>query len=182
MGFSILTCAILTLHQPGGGAARPAGADDSRRAAAPTSCRSSAASADRSRCSPTTTGCARSRCSGPRLARLCPRRRGVAYVFTALFGISIMLIANRAFFTAGVAITDAQAVPKMAEMLGDDARPVRRYAYSVGFWAAVFASLLGVWQSVPVPVRRLLRHRPKACRPPRARRSEGDVHAVPARR
>jgi hypothetical protein len=23
------------------------------------------------------------------------------------------------------------------------------YAYSVGFWAAVFASLLGVWQSIP---------------------------------
>jgi hypothetical protein len=23
------------------------------------------------------------------------------------------------------------------------------YAYSIGFWAAVFASLLGVWQSVP---------------------------------
>ena len=41
-----------------------------------------------------------------------------AYVFTALFGISIMLIANQAFFVPGVTITDAQAVPKMAEMLG----------------------------------------------------------------
>ena len=27
--------------------------------------------------------------------------------------------------------------------------PFGVYAYSVGFWAAVFASLLGVWQSVP---------------------------------
>ena len=42
----------------------------------------------------------------------------VAYVFTAIFGISIMLIANDAFFVPGVTITDAQAVPKMAEMLG----------------------------------------------------------------
>ncbi len=75
---------------------------------------------------------------------------GIAYVFTALFGMSIMLIADQAFFRAGVAITDAQAVPKMAEMLGTLLGPFGVYAYSVGFWAAVFASLLGVWQSVPV--------------------------------
>ena len=74
---------------------------------------------------------------------------GVAYVFTALFGLSIMLIANRAFFLPGVTITDAQAVPKMAEMLGTILGAFGVYAYSVGFWAAVFASLLGVWQSVP---------------------------------
>jgi Mn2+/Fe2+ NRAMP family transporter len=73
----------------------------------------------------------------------------VAYVFTAIFGMSIMLIADQAFFRAGVSITDAQAVPKMAETLGDLLGPFGVYAYSVGFWAAVFASLLGVWQSVP---------------------------------
>ena len=61
----------------------------------------------------------------------------VAYVFTAIFGLSIMLIANRAFFVPGVAITDAQAVPKMAEMLGSILGPLGVYAYSVGFWAAV---------------------------------------------
>ncbi len=74
---------------------------------------------------------------------------GVAYVFTALFGLSIMLIANRAFFLPGVQITDAQAVPKMAETLGSILGPFGEYAYAIGFWAAVFASLLGVWQSVP---------------------------------
>jgi Mn2+/Fe2+ NRAMP family transporter len=74
---------------------------------------------------------------------------GVAYLFTAIFGICIMLIANQAFYTAGVKITDAQAVSKMAEMLGAILGPFGLYAYSVGFYAAVFASLLGVWQSVP---------------------------------
>lgn len=73
----------------------------------------------------------------------------VAYIFTALFGMSIMLIANQAFFVPAVKITDAQAVPKMAETLGTMLGPFGKYAYSVGFWAAVFASLLGVWQSVP---------------------------------
>jgi Mn2+/Fe2+ NRAMP family transporter len=59
------------------------------------------------------------------------------------------LIADQAFFRAGVTITDAQAVPKMAQMLGTMLGTFGVYAYSVGFWAAVFASLLGVWQSVP---------------------------------
>lgn len=74
---------------------------------------------------------------------------GVAYLFTAIFGMSVMLIADQAFFVPGVKITDAQAVPQMAETLGTMLGPFGRYAYSVGFWAAVFASLLGVWQSVP---------------------------------
>jgi Mn2+/Fe2+ NRAMP family transporter len=73
----------------------------------------------------------------------------IAYVFTAMFGMSVMLIANQAFYLAGVTITDAQAVPKMAEVLGTLLGPFGVYAYSLGFWAAVFASLLGVWQSVP---------------------------------
>ena len=72
-----------------------------------------------------------------------------AYAFTALFGMAVMLIANQAFFTEGVAISDAQAVAKMAGMLGGLLGSFGVYAYSIGFWAAVFASLLGVWQSVP---------------------------------
>jgi len=73
----------------------------------------------------------------------------IAYVFTALFGMSILLIANQAFFLPGIAITDAQAVPLMAQTLGEVLGPFGKWAYSIGFWAAVFASLLGVWQSVP---------------------------------
>ena len=73
----------------------------------------------------------------------------IAYLFTALFGMAIMMTANQAFYVPGVAITNAQAVTKMAEMLGSILGTFGRYAYSIGFWAAVFASLLGVWQSVP---------------------------------
>jgi Mn2+/Fe2+ NRAMP family transporter len=74
---------------------------------------------------------------------------GVAYLFTAVFGMAILLIANQAFYVAGIRLSDAQAVPRMAEMLGTVLGPFGRYAFSLGFWAAVFASLLGVWQSVP---------------------------------
>ena len=73
----------------------------------------------------------------------------IAYIFTAIFGGSIMLIANDAFFTQGVTLKDAEAVPRMAAALGTVLGQFGRIAFSVGFWAAVFASLLGVWQSVP---------------------------------
>ena len=73
----------------------------------------------------------------------------IAYLFTAIFGMSIMLIANDAFFETGVALTNADAVPRMAAALGSVLGTFGRIAFSVGFWAAVFASLLGVWQSVP---------------------------------
>lgn len=73
----------------------------------------------------------------------------IAYMFTALFGMSVMSIANQAFHVPAIKITDAQAVTKMADTLGSVIGPLGFYAYSVGFWAAVFASLLGVWQSVP---------------------------------
>ena len=73
----------------------------------------------------------------------------IAYIFTALFGMSVMTIANQAFHVPAIKITDAQAVTKMAETLGSVIGRVGFYTYSVGFWAAVFASLLGVWQSVP---------------------------------
>jgi Mn2+/Fe2+ NRAMP family transporter len=74
---------------------------------------------------------------------------GVAYIFTAIFGMAIMLIANTAFFVPGVALTNAEAVPRMAAFLGSVLGPFGVWAYGLGFWAAVFASLLGVWQSVP---------------------------------
>lgn len=73
----------------------------------------------------------------------------IAYIFTAIFGGSIMLIANQAFFMHGVALKDAEAVPRMAAALSTVLGTFGHFAFSVGFWAAVFASLLGVWQSVP---------------------------------
>ena len=73
----------------------------------------------------------------------------MAYLFTAVFGASVMLIANRVFHSAGVAITDREAVSRMAGQLAEITGPVGFYIYSIGFWAAVLASLIGVWQTVP---------------------------------
>jgi Mn2+/Fe2+ NRAMP family transporter len=87
--------------------------------------------------------------AGPGWLRFVRADVAIAYLFTAVFGMSIMIVANQAFHVAGVPITNAQAVTKMAETLGATIGRVGFYAYSVGFWAAVSASLLGVWQSIP---------------------------------
>jgi Mn2+/Fe2+ NRAMP family transporter len=87
--------------------------------------------------------------TGPEHVGFVRKDLGLAYSFTALFGISIMTIAGRAFHKRGIPLTDAEAVPRMADMLGATVGPAGFYVYSIGFWAAVFASLLAVWQSVP---------------------------------
>ena len=87
--------------------------------------------------------------SGPAWLRFVRADVAIAYAFTAIFGMAIMIVANQAFHLAGVQITNAQAVTKMAETLGAIIGPIGFYAYAIGFWAAVFASLLGIWQSLP---------------------------------
>lgn len=77
------------------------------------------------------------------------RDLATAYSLTALFGISVMLIANRVFFKAGVAISDGTAVTRMSAQLAELVGPAGYYIYSIGFWAAVVVSLLGVWQTTP---------------------------------
>jgi Mn2+/Fe2+ NRAMP family transporter len=74
----------------------------------------------------------------------------VAYTFTALFGVSIALIATRVFYMTSTPITDADAVSKMAALLGSVIGSAGFYTYLAGFWAAVTASLLAVWQTIPL--------------------------------
>lgn len=85
----------------------------------------------------------------PRTLRSVRLDLAMAYLFTAVFGLSVMLIANRVFHAAGVVITDREAVSRMAGQLAEIIGPVGFYIYSIGFWAAVLASLIGVWQTVP---------------------------------
>jgi Mn2+/Fe2+ NRAMP family transporter len=74
----------------------------------------------------------------------------IAYTLTALFGISIVVIASRVF--DGVPQTDHDIITRMAEMLAAKIGPAGFYLYSLGFWAAVVASLLGTWQTIPLLV------------------------------
>lgn len=76
----------------------------------------------------------------------------VAYAFTVVFGISVMLIANRVFYSAGIAITDREAISRMAGALEAFTGRIGFFVYSIGFLAAVVASLFGVWQTIPTVI------------------------------
>jgi Mn2+/Fe2+ NRAMP family transporter len=69
-----------------------------------------------------------------------------AYFLTGLFGMAIMIIA------AGVkpeVITGNKMVIGLAEQMGRVVGPIGRWIFLIGFWGAVFSSMLGVWQGVP---------------------------------
>jgi Mn2+/Fe2+ NRAMP family transporter len=78
-----------------------------------------------------------------------PRTRidlAVAYVLTGLFGVAIMIIA------AGVepeVMTGPGMVLGVASHLETVAGPFGKWCFLIGFWSAVFSSMLGVWQGVP---------------------------------
>ena len=70
----------------------------------------------------------------------------MAYILTGLFGIAIMVIA------AGVkpeVLTGPDMALSVANYLETVVGPVGKWCFLVGFWSAVFSSMLGVWQGVP---------------------------------
>jgi Mn2+/Fe2+ NRAMP family transporter len=70
----------------------------------------------------------------------------VAYAMTGLFAIAIMLI------SAGVepdVMQGSQMVLSVAEHLGGVVGDTGKWLFLSGFWAAVFSSMLGVWQGIP---------------------------------
>lgn len=67
------------------------------------------------------------------------------YAMTAVFGLAMVLIGSTVEISGG----GARMAPVLAEQLGAVLGPAGRLLFLVGFWGAVFSSLLGVWQSIP---------------------------------
>lgn len=70
----------------------------------------------------------------------------LAYVFTGLFGIALVVIA------AGVhaaAASGPRIALEIADRLAGVGGPAARWIFLVGFWGTVFTAMLGVWQGVP---------------------------------
>lgn len=77
--------------------------------------------------------------------RACRLDLAIGYTMTALFGVAMIVIGSRVSLTQG----GAQMAPVLAEQLAGVIGPAGRWVFLIGFWGAVFSSLLGVWQSVP---------------------------------
>ena len=69
---------------------------------------------------------------------------GVGYLMTALFGLAMIVTGSRVSIAKGPAVA-LELAGQLAMSLG----PTGRWVCLLGFWGAVFSSLLGVWQSIP---------------------------------
>lgn len=71
---------------------------------------------------------------------------GAAYLLTGLFGVAMMVIASG---VDGTSATGQQLILQIASQLEAVAGPLGRWSLLIGFWAAVFSSMIGVWHGVP---------------------------------
>ncbi len=77
--------------------------------------------------------------------RICRIDLAVAYTLTAVFGMAMVIIGNHVQVEGqGVALS-LQLAEQLELVLGQPGK----WMFLVGFWGAVFSSLLGVWQSAP---------------------------------
>ncbi|MEL6140363.1 MAG: Nramp family divalent metal transporter [Bacteroidota bacterium] len=69
-----------------------------------------------------------------------------AYFLTAIFGIAVMIVA------AGVDAEEVKGyglVTSIANELGRTLGSIGKWSFLLGFWGAVFSSMVGVWNGVP---------------------------------
>jgi len=80
-----------------------------------------------------------------RALRTCRLDLASGYIMTGLFGIAMLIIAS------GITVqgTGSALIANLADQIGATAGAAGRWVFLIGAWAAVFSSLLGVWQAVP---------------------------------
>ena len=69
----------------------------------------------------------------------------IGYTMTVLFGMSMIIIGSRVEITG----SGSQVATLLAAQLENLMGPLGKWLFLIGFWGAVFSSLLGVWQSIP---------------------------------
>lgn len=86
---------------------------------------------------------------GPGWMRVMRLDNGVAYVVTGVFVIAMMIVGAELLHSAGIALSSGdRGLLDLDQVLRDRfGRPIS-ILFLVGFWAATFSSLIGVWQGV----------------------------------
>lgn len=82
---------------------------------------------------------------GAGMLRTCRIDLGVGNGVTAVFGFCVIIIGSQIDVEGGGAALATQMADRLAGAVG----PIGKWVFLVGFWGAVFSSLLGVWQSIP---------------------------------
>lgn len=82
---------------------------------------------------------------GAKWLKTCQADLAVGYSLTGLFGIGMVLIGS----TLRLEGSGLKVVHLLAERLGEVIGPAGYWLFLLGFWGAVFSSLLGVWEGIP---------------------------------
>lgn len=82
---------------------------------------------------------------GKESLKLCRIDLAVGNGMTGLFGLAVIVIGSRVNLHGQGATLAIQFADQLADAIG----PAGRWIFLIGFWAAVFSSVLGVWQSIP---------------------------------
>ncbi len=81
--------------------------------------------------------------------KICRIDLAAAYVMTAFFGFSMVIIGDSLGQLEGGGATLVVEIARKLETTFGDLGVLAKWAFLVGAFGAVFSSLLGVWQSVP---------------------------------
>ena len=87
--------------------------------------------------------------TGPSFIRAVRYDSAVAYIVTALFTISLLVLGAGLLYGTNVNISGEKGLIDFASILGNELHPSVRYLFLIGFWSASFTSVLGVWNGVP---------------------------------
>jgi len=82
---------------------------------------------------------------GLEMLPICRLDLAVGNAMTALFGVAVIIIGSR----LELGQEGSMLALAMADQLAAAVGPAGRWIFLLGFWGAVFSSLLGVWQGVP---------------------------------
>lgn len=85
----------------------------------------------------------------PRFMRVMRLDNGVAYAITGLFVVAMLVVGAELLYSAQIAIdTGDQGLVQLSDVLEERYGQAFGYVFLVGFFAASFSSLIGVWSGV----------------------------------
>ncbi|CDQ40585.1 MULTISPECIES: Nramp family divalent metal transporter [Virgibacillus] len=73
----------------------------------------------------------------------------IAYIFTAIFCFSLIIVANEFLHGRGLTISGTEGLVTMANIYGERFGTVATWLLLIGFWSASFTSLLSAWNGLP---------------------------------
>ncbi len=83
----------------------------------------------------------------------------VSYIITGLFVFSMMVVGAELLYVSSIVITENnKGLMDLSDILAERYSPFMRMTFLIGFWAASFTSLIGVWNGVSLMFSDFVRH------------------------